>query len=211
MILTHDLREGEVPDKKAQVKATNTAKKEKLMTKRHRTTIPHEIAQACGISVEDATRVYQGLDPENWGGDVPYACGVIDDDSNPNKIAGHAGFWACFDGTKGAFVYFTNSDPVWGESNCEDDVTESGIATWDDIEDYIEAHKICYQESFSSVLYADTTNGVLSHGDDQYVTNTVNEETFFDSLKTLPDEEYIKCENISQTMYDKIQKVYAIH
>jgi hypothetical protein len=60
-------------------------------------------------------------------------------------------------------------------------------------------------------LYADTTNGILRHGDDSYVTEYLDEKWFIKSLPNLKDQEYICCENISLEGAAKIQAEYGIH
>ena len=61
-------------------------------------------------------------------------------------------------------------------------------------------------------LYADTINGVMRHGDDDLVTEIIsNEKVFFQSLKDLKDNEYIKCPSVSKKMACTIWDLYGIH
>lgn len=60
-------------------------------------------------------------------------------------------------------------------------------------------------------LYADTTNGVMVTGDNQYVTTTVTEDVFVESLSELSDDEYIMCENVSDETVQAIRAEWGIH
>jgi len=62
-----------------------------------------------------------------------------------------------------------------------------------------------------STLYAETANGVHLRGDDDFVTETVDEKTFIASLPALSDDEYIKCDTISDEAYAAIEAEYGIH
>jgi hypothetical protein len=60
-------------------------------------------------------------------------------------------------------------------------------------------------------LYADTITGVMTHGDDGFVTEIIsNEDVFYSHLKDLSQGEYIKCE-VSLSMYKKIDDEYGVH
>lgn len=60
-------------------------------------------------------------------------------------------------------------------------------------------------------LYADTITGLSTTGDDDYVTDVVSERLFLSCLSDLPDEDYLRCDEISDETYDSIANEYGIH
>ena len=60
-------------------------------------------------------------------------------------------------------------------------------------------------------LYADVTNGCHENGDDDFVTEYVDEQLFIDSLPTMKDADYLCCENVSAETYAQINAEYGIH
>ena len=60
-------------------------------------------------------------------------------------------------------------------------------------------------------LYADSKSGVRESGDDAYITDTMSETEFYDSLKSLTACEYIKCAAVSDEMYARIRGEYGIN
>ena len=61
-------------------------------------------------------------------------------------------------------------------------------------------------------LYADTTNGVMSDGDDDLITDViVDAQAFYARLRDLPDDAYIRCDTVSDEMAAKIEREYGIH
>ena len=58
-------------------------------------------------------------------------------------------------------------------------------------------------------LYADIINGVHENGDDDYLTNVMDQNTFYDRLCTLKEEEYITA-FCSKEMIKKIDDEYGI-
>ena len=63
----------------------------------------------------------------------------------------------------------------------------------------------------TTTLYADTTNGIMRHGDDQYVTDFVDAATFVRELPTLKDGEYLKCDEITVEIERVLESEYGIH
>lgn len=59
-------------------------------------------------------------------------------------------------------------------------------------------------------LFADTTNGLSTTGDDDYVTDVVSERLFLSCLSDLPDEDYLRCDEISDDTYNSLSTVYGI-
>ena len=62
-----------------------------------------------------------------------------------------------------------------------------------------------------ATLYADVNNGVHLYGDDDFVTDIIDETTFYNSLSDLPSHKYIKCKNVSEEMMETIKNHYGIH
>ena len=62
-----------------------------------------------------------------------------------------------------------------------------------------------------TTLYADINNGILTSGDDHYVTETLSEKDFLAALSTLEDGEYIKCTTISEITEAQLQEEYGVH
>lgn len=61
-------------------------------------------------------------------------------------------------------------------------------------------------------LYADTVNGLSTEGDDRFLTAVLDdEEAFFNGLKNMKDNDYLKCENISDIMLEQIKREYKIN
>ena len=59
-------------------------------------------------------------------------------------------------------------------------------------------------------LYADTINGVSMRGDDDLVTEQLDQQTFFESLADLCDGDYITA-IVDPIMATKIDSIYGIN
>jgi hypothetical protein len=60
-------------------------------------------------------------------------------------------------------------------------------------------------------IYADCQNGLMKKGDDSYVTEVVSEKVFLDLLDVLKEDEYIRCDDVSEATFNKLEALYGIH